>query len=463
MKTRLLESMNFVKNDPSYYVLKKDARTSELYGRVDKKSVRIEEKNIDRDNRVVEEKTFKKVNPIRKEKYNTALTINTKYRNNYYGTKSTDFLFALPDPIKNVASLKISNIELKNTHYTVSNYLKTNVFYVRLDDTKLSNAELTITDIVISGTTGTVTYSDDIHPTAGQFVRISGLDEKGLNKAWTVVTVDTGTKKFTFNVTEHGFTKTGTFSNAKGNLCKIYKIEIPDGNYTPQEMVHTINGDGGLVVGYGLKKANASTDLTGVIKATYEATTKKIIFSEVSTVGRKFDLDFELKEGPERDIAENLGWLLGYRQSYYNYEQDTDNSDLPYYRSVGINTLTNESIITAGFQPEAPADFTGSKFFLIEIDDFNNSVQSFYYPCTFNSLKMKDLLGKIPSEESGVGFYEDSSIQTNPTRYYMGPVNIEKLHIRIVDEHGVVVDLNNVDFSITFNLEVLNVHYDMLD
>ena len=59
--------------------------------------------------------------------------------------------------------------------------------------------------------------------------------------------------------------------------------------------------------------------------------------------------------------------------------------------------------------------------------------------------------------------FEDSYGPTNPTRYYQGPVNIEKLHIRLLDEHGVVVDLNSVDFTLTFELEVLNVHYDMLE
>ena len=134
------------------------------------------------------------------------------------------------------------------------------------------------------------------------------------------------------------------------------------------------------------------------------------------------------------------------------------------YKQVELDTLNGVSITTAGFQPESPADFTGTKFFLIEVNDFNNnSIQSFYYPSTFNSMKLKDLLGKIPNNVLATILFEDSFGPTNPTRYYQGPVNIEKLHIRLLDEHGVVVDLNSVDFTLTFELEVLNVHYDMLD
>ena len=76
---------------------------------------------------------------------------------------------------------------------------------------------------------------------------------------------------------------------------------------------------------------------------------------------------------------------------------------------------------------------------------------------------MKDLLGKIPNNVLATILFEDSYGPTNPTRYYLGPVNIEKLKIRLLDEHGVVVDLNNVDFTLTFELETLNVHYDLLD
>ena len=62
---------------------------------------------------------------------------------------------------------------------------------------------------------------------------------------------------------------------------------------------------------------------------------------------------------------------------------------------------------------------------------------------------MKDLLGKIPNNVFIL--FEDSFGPTNPTRYCRS-VNIEKLKIRLLDEHG-VVNLNNVDFTLTFELD----------
>ena len=378
LKIKLLTNNDTINNDPSKFVI----------------NHKIGSKEVDRS---VEKKKFKRVNPIKRELYNTVLTINTKYRNNYYGSKSTDFLVDLSNPVKNVTGLKISNAELQNTYYTVSNYLKTNVFYIHL--TRLTGAPS---------------------------VPVTGM----------------------------------------------YKIEIPDGNYTSLDAVSAINGGG-----FGLKKAklysNLTTvvDLSTIIIASYDTMTKKIIFSlqTAAVLNYKFDLDFVLHGEVERDIAKNLGWLLGYHKPYYSFD-DTKTIDgikyeASYEKTTKIDTVgVGVSITKVGFQPEAPADFTGTKFFLIEVNDFNNnSMQSFYYPGTFNSLKMKDLLGKIPNNAGATILFEDSYGPINPTRYYLGPVNIQKLHIRLLDENGVVVDLNNVDFALTFELEVLHVHYEMLN
>ena len=41
------------------------------------------------------------------------------------------------------------------------------------------------------------------------------------------------------------------------------------------------------------------------------------------------------------------------------------------------------------------------------------------------------------------------------TRKYNGPVTIKKLHIKVLDKFGTIIDLNNMDFSFTIELELL--------
>ena len=59
----------------------------------------------------------------------------------------------------------------------------------------------------------------------------------------------------------------------------------------------------------------------------------------------------------------------------------------------------------------------------------------------------------------GTGVYQYSNdpgltVQTNRSRSYYGPVDIQRLHIALYDDFGRILDLNNMDwsFSLTFQL-----------
>ena len=41
------------------------------------------------------------------------------------------------------------------------------------------------------------------------------------------------------------------------------------------------------------------------------------------------------------------------------------------------------------------------------------------------------------------------------TRTYNGPVNIRKFNVRVLDKFGEIIDLNNMDYSFTLELEIL--------
>lgn len=60
------------------------------------------------------------------------LSIDSLFRKNYYATKSTDFLYTLPDPINKVTSLKITSIEFPNSWYSFSEENNSNRFIITL-------------------------------------------------------------------------------------------------------------------------------------------------------------------------------------------------------------------------------------------------------------------------------------------------------------------------------------------
>lgn len=47
------------------------------------------------------------------------------------------------------------------------------------------------------------------------------------------------------------------------------------------------------------------------------------------------------------------------------------------------------------------------------------------------------------------------STQLNRKRSYFGPVDIEKLEIKLLDEYGKILNLNNMDWSMVLTMECI--------
>ena len=62
--------------------------------------------------------------------YKKVLAINTKFRDDYYGTLSTDFLLNLPTKISQIMSLELTGLEFPNTYFQISKSLENNFFWL---------------------------------------------------------------------------------------------------------------------------------------------------------------------------------------------------------------------------------------------------------------------------------------------------------------------------------------------
>ena len=162
---------------------------------------------------------------------------------------------------------------------------------------------------------------------------------------------------------------------------------------------------------------------------------------DTGQVKRCFNIDFRLNEDKNRPIQMNMGWILGYRQQYYNWEED-------YVDASGVNFKLDQ-----GYNPEAVYDNLGSRYFILCIDDFNknysNTLSSPFTESVFNN---ETAIAKVPNNPNSVNF-DDIFYQSR--RNYFGPVNIKKIKIQLLDELGRVVDLNNNDFSFSIQIEQL--------
>lgn len=139
--------------------------------------------------------------------------------------------------------------------------------------------------------------------------------------------------------------------------------------------------------------------------------------------------------GTNRNINKTMGWTLGFRTNSY----------------VNQLSYTTESIYNN----------TPANYLYLEINDFNApQIATQVIGLFTNSFLGSNIISKICyTNNTSYGSYdtiayEDKYILGSP-REYFGPINLQKMYIRLLDKYGSVVDLNGLDFSFTLKIKVL--------
>jgi hypothetical protein len=135
----------------------------------------------------------------------------------------------------------------------------------------------------------------------------------------------------------------------------------------------------------------------------------------------------------------SLGWILGYRlpNSY-----------------IDKQSYTSESL----FNP-CPTDYL-----FLEINDFNYSSASRLIGLFLDNFLDKNIIAKIPYkscccslpslDECTTIFLNEENIISS-IRNYFGPIHLQKIGIRLLNQFGEIVNLHYRDFSFTLEMEVL--------
>jgi hypothetical protein len=74
------------------------------------------------------------INPLKKKIIKKNLNIDTRFRNNYYSSPSTNFNINLPILMNNVLSMQLSSLELPTTYYVISKQFGNNFFSIKIND-----------------------------------------------------------------------------------------------------------------------------------------------------------------------------------------------------------------------------------------------------------------------------------------------------------------------------------------
>ena len=135
--------------------------------------------------------------------------------------------------------------------------------------------------------------------------------------------------------------------------------------------------------------------------------------------------------------------MLGFRQQYYSHEEDY----------VELHKVKVDN--TFGYSGESNFNTLSTNYVLLSINDYNNNFTSnLLSPFEVSSFNDNNILAKINTIDGLIDF-KAGDFQSKMYREYYGPINISKFQIRLLDEFGRVIDLNNSDYSFTLSFEIL--------
>ena len=380
---------------------------------------------------------------IRPKTVQKIVNIDTKFRNNYYSTKSTDFTIVLPYKITDVISTRLAAYEIPCTYHTISSALKNNTFW--------------LTGLVRKRQT-----HDDGKPIPS--VRPEGykMEDMGLVDHVFKITIPDGNYFAWYADKRPGLVLQNTINLAIQSAIKDAYAKIilentetdPSGEPAPTQ-ASVYNNINNLQLYYTCNRGSGksafvgnSTDAQGT-PFVWKITEYKIIFTEISD-------DFTVTEiGME--LPNTLGWILGFRLPEYTATPlSSDRRDL----GIDIAYGTDEVVVLS----EGLCDLRGPKYAYIGVEDFNNNSHE-HYLGAFNSGNMKsDVLARISTStfenvlDAGIqaNVSDDMSTTINNTRYYHGPVDIQQLKISLYDEFGRIMDLNEMDWSMALSFDQLH-------
>jgi len=292
------------------------------------------------------------INPLNNRITTKVLTIDTKFRDNYFTTTSSDFILQLPERINKVVSMQLSSIEIPLSFYGISQSYGNNFLYID------------------------VSY------------------------------------------------------NSGSNISNVFTV--PDGNYSGNCLVAKINQLLQSATNPIFSNINFSIDLS------YNSSgSGKVLINTTGTTGgtiNSIGLDFTRNKYGIPDnvtpLSTKIGWALGFKNTLY----------------TGSPNIVSDTIIE-------PFPL---RYIYLSVNDFNTSINNNYISAFNKSSFNADVLGRISLNTPYFSLLsEDNYKVISEPRKYFGPVDLQRLQIRIYDDHGRILDMNNADYSFSIVLKTI--------
>jgi hypothetical protein len=340
----------------------------------------------------VEEFVEGKMNPIEKRSTTKTICIDTLFRPNYTRTKSTDFTYVLPMPINKVVSLQMTSLEIPNMWNSFSAINHSNTFMIDLFNVNDGSGN------IIEKTSTTITIppgnymSSEFQRTMNNIFQSEGTP--GLNFINLEVSIQTNT------------------------IIRANSLEYDTSERTN---IQAIN------VGYELN-------------GPYPYDPSGAYYSP----NFYFTLHFEI---PNQKLYKTAGWMMGFRQPSYTAKTtimlDSVQNKLTEFRNYLISESSYGSTI--------------DNYVFLEVTDFHNNYPTDLIVSTNETSYLgNNILARIVLlSGANTIVWNNAGDLIFKKREYFGPVRLEKLHIRILNRFGDVLDLRGNDFSLVLEIKQL--------
>jgi hypothetical protein len=408
-----------------------------------------------------------KLNPTLQNTITRIVSLDSKYRQsaNDYNGSSTNYTLDLSEQLVNVLSMKVYTIQVPQSWYSIdSNYGNTCLFV-----SFYSSSGILQTSVSISIESGNYT------PTQFVTYLTAGFTSAGFSFTGAIPVTNTPVYynqingKMTMNLYDGTYTdsETGTVYTVDGSTILTFfdptgELTCSSGGGCPTTMA--INQTLGWNMGFRVP-------LIAVNSAGNTGT------AVIDLYGPKY-LILVIDDLNQNHINNGVVGITEYSKTlkmptYYS-------PDLPYtctpanptsttYKSESATLETNvdAGIIlmdkydatyapTVSVLPSAPRTLTQSQIYAINEIMKNNNRNDTY---RLSAPTTSDVLAIVPlpfkSTTTGdLTLIDSSTLQLNK-RTYFGPVNIERMRVKLLDDRGNILNLNGSDWNVTLICELL--------
>lgn len=224
-----------------------------------------------------------------------------------------------------------------------------------------------------------------------------------------------------------------------GPLISDKVLVIPDGNYNANDLVDRMNlllapivSDGTLanpdnIFSYIQFTLDITSSGSGTGKLTMQPT--GLLADRITNIMMDFTRDINgIVDNVE--VSTRLGWNLGYIRRKYD----------------GQTSYTADAVI----------DPASLRYVYLAVDDFCNSSHNHFVNVFNDSIMNPNILARISVKGAYFSLLmeNDFNIVTEP-RTYFGPVDIQRLRIRLFDDRGRLLNMNNANYSFCLDLKML--------